>query len=87
MTREMMISELLKKGYNVAPKDTVKNGVLKKGIAFLSAPHSITIFHVDELLITLKQRTGHLTGLYKSSQYLSCGFIRPVRFYQTRNGC
>lgn len=38
MTREMMISELLKKGYNVAPKDTVKNGVLKKGIAFLSAP-------------------------------------------------
>ena len=46
----MMISELLKKGYNVAPKDTVKNGVLKKGIAFLSAPHSITIFHVDELL-------------------------------------
>ena len=84
MTREMMISELLKKGYNVAPKDTVKNGVLKKGIAFLSAPHSITIFHVDELLNyaeathrSLDWAVSEVLKAYHASSYDLSDFTDP----------
>lgn len=86
MTREMMISELLKKGYNVAPKDTVKNGVLKKGIAFLSAPHSITIFHVDELLNyaeathrSLDWAVSKVLNTYHAASYDLSDFTDPER--------
>lgn len=84
MTREMMISELLKRGYNVAPKDTVKNEVLKKGIAFLSDPHSIPIFHVDELLDyaeethrSLDWAVSEVLNAYHASSYDLSDFTDP----------
>ena len=84
MTREMMISELLKKGYHVAPKDTEKNGVLKNGIAFLSAPHSIPTFHVDELLNyaeethrSLDWAVSEVLKAYHASSYDLSDFTDP----------
>ena len=34
MTREMIIEELVARGYKVTPQDTIKNGVSCRGILF-----------------------------------------------------
>lgn len=50
MTREMIIMELKRRGYEAEAKDIIKNGVLLKGITVLTSNNIAPIFYTETII-------------------------------------
>lgn len=74
MTREMIITELKNRGYEVLSADVTKNGVKLQGIAIGKGSIKPTIYVDDLLNKTLDEAVNKIIDIYKNTQK------NPVQF-------
>lgn len=55
MTREMIIEELVARGYKVTPQDTIKNGVSCRGILFQMDSNISPVVYVKSFIDEAKE--------------------------------